>query len=76
MKVETWPVVPLGELCDPERGIAYGIVKVGEFISNGVPVVRGGDIRGGRIECDDSKRVTQEVSKQFQRTILRVARSS
>jgi type I restriction enzyme, S subunit len=66
-----WHSVRLGELCDEERGITYGIVKVGEFIPGGVPVVRGGDIRDGRIICDDSKRVTEDVSNQFRRTILR-----
>jgi type I restriction enzyme S subunit len=67
----SWHCVPLGELCDEERGITYGIVKVGEFVPGGVPVVRGGDIRDGRITCDDSKRVTEDVSNQFRRTILR-----
>ena len=66
-----WISIPLGELCDGERGITYGIVKVGDFIPGGVPVVRGGDIRDGQIICDDSKRVTEEVSGQFRRTILR-----
>jgi len=71
MAGESWPKALLGELCDPARGITYGIVKVGDFIPGGVPVVRGGDIRGGRIVCDDSKRVTEGVSNQFQRTILK-----
>jgi len=71
MTGETWPTVPLADLCDPIRGITYGIVKVGDFIPGGVPVIRGGDIRGGCIECDDSKRVTEAVSNQFARTILR-----
>ncbi len=62
---------PLGQLCDPERGITYGIVKVGDFVSGGVPVIRGGDIRKGKIVFDDQKRVTEEISQQFQRTILR-----
>jgi type I restriction enzyme S subunit len=62
---------PLGELCDLERGITYGIVKVGEFVPGGVPVIRGGDIRNGRIVFDDEKRVTEEISRQFGRTILR-----
>jgi type I restriction enzyme, S subunit len=62
---------PLGELCDSERGITYGIVKVGDFVPGGVPVVRGGDIRNGRIVFDNEKRVTEEVSRQFQRTILK-----
>jgi type I restriction enzyme S subunit len=61
----------LGDLCDAKRGITYGIVKVGEFVPGGVPVIRGGDIRDGRIAFNDEKRVTEEVSQQFQRTILK-----
>ncbi|GHF56894.1 restriction endonuclease subunit S [Streptomyces sp. NRRL_ISP-5395] len=63
--------VRLADLCDPARGITYGIVKVGDFVPGGVPVIRGGDIRDNRIVFDDSKRVTREVSEQFTRTILR-----
>ncbi len=65
------PTVPLEQLCDPDRGITYGIVKVGDFIPGGVPVIRGGDIRDGRIVFDDHKRVTEKVSNKFRRTILR-----
>ncbi len=61
----------LQELCEVARGITYGIVKVGNFVPGGVPVIRGGDIRGGRIEFDDAKRVTEEISRKFSRTILR-----
>jgi type I restriction enzyme S subunit len=62
--------VPLEELCDPTRGITYGIVKVGDFIPGGVPVIRGGDIRDGRIAFDDTKRVSEAVSQQYRRTVL------
>jgi type I restriction enzyme S subunit len=62
---------PLGDLCDPERGITYGIVKVGDYVVGGIPVIRGGDIREGRIVFDGEKRVTEEVSQQFKRTILK-----
>lgn len=65
------PTITLNDLCDPRRGITYGIVKVGTFIADGVPVVRGGDIRNGRISFDNSKRVSHEISEQFRRTILR-----
>ena len=53
---------PLGNLCDSDRGITYGIVKVGEFVPAGVPVIRGGDIRNGQIVFDEAKRVTKEIS--------------
>jgi type I restriction enzyme S subunit len=63
--------VRLGSLCDPTRGITYGIVKVGDFVEDGVPVLRGGDIRDGRLKFDENKRVSREVSNQFRRTVLR-----
>jgi type I restriction enzyme, S subunit len=66
-----WPTAKLGGLCDADRGITYGIVKVGDYIPGGIPVIRGGDIRGNRIVFDDMKRVSPEVSSQFGRTILR-----
>jgi type I restriction enzyme, S subunit len=61
----------LSELCDPARGITYGIVKVGDYIPDGIPVVRGGDIRQNKVVFDDSKRVSREISDKFKRTILR-----
>jgi type I restriction enzyme S subunit len=65
-----WPTRQLGDICDPARGITYGIVKVGEFVANGVPVIRGGDIRDNRIAVDEKRRVSHDVSNQFDRTIL------
>lgn len=62
--------VTLEELCETECGITYGIVKVGDFVPNGVPVIRGGDIKNGRIKFDDHKRVSKEKSLEFSRTIL------
>jgi type I restriction enzyme S subunit len=66
-----WPQRTLGELCATARGIAYGIVKVGDYVAGGVPVIRGGNIRRNRIDFNGDKRVSNEVSNQFQRTILR-----
>jgi len=66
-----WPTRRLVDLCDPDRGITYGIVKVGDFVAGGVPVIRGGDIRENTIVFSDEKRVSLEVSNQFKRTIIR-----
>ncbi|OQZ96601.1 hypothetical protein BST15_11920 [Mycolicibacter arupensis] len=46
-------------------------MKVGQFVDGGVRVIRGGDIRNNRITVDESKCVSEEVSRQFKRTILR-----
>jgi type I restriction enzyme S subunit len=60
----------LAELCDPSRGITYGIVKIGKLGPDGIPVIRGGDIRQNRITIDPDKCVSEDVSAQFKRTIL------
>jgi type I restriction enzyme, S subunit len=66
-----WQNVRLDDLCNQERGITYGIVKVGDYVPGGVPVIRGGDIRDGSIDYNEEKRVAPSVSEQFSRTILR-----
>jgi type I restriction enzyme S subunit len=68
---QRWATRTLVDLCDRARGITYGIVKVGEFVPDGIPVVRGGDVRDGWITVDHTKRVSREVSEKFRRTILR-----
>ena len=67
---ELYPQIRLIDICDQERGIRYGIVKVGNFVSDGIPVIRGGDIKSGKVAYDNNKKVTQEISDQFKRTIL------
>ena len=47
----------------------YGIVKAGDYLSAGIPMIRGGDIKDGKISVD-LPLVAPEVHKQFQRTCL------
>jgi type I restriction enzyme, S subunit len=47
----------------------YGIVTAGEFQEQGIPMLRGGDIKEGRI-CDGLPFVTEEINFQYRRTIL------
>jgi len=67
---ELYPQVRLIDICDQERGIRYGILKVGNFATDGIPVIRGGDIKSGKVSYDNNKKVTQGISDQFKRTIL------
>jgi type I restriction enzyme S subunit len=67
---ELYPQVRLIDICDQERGIRYGILKVGNFATDGIPVIRGGDIKSGKVCYDNNKKVAQEISDQFKRTIL------
>ena len=42
---EHWEVRPLHALTDPHRPIIYGIVLPGPHVDEGVPIVKGGDVR-------------------------------
>ena len=50
----------------------YGIVKAGTFVRSGIPMLRGGDIKNGRI-ARDMPHVSEAKSEEFKRTVLRDA---
>ncbi|MEX2402404.1 MAG: restriction endonuclease subunit S [Rhodothermales bacterium] len=62
-----WPVVELSELL--VNSATYGIVKAGNFQRSGVPMVRGGDIKGGRINFN-LPFVSERKSEEYDRTLL------
>lgn len=62
---------PLGELVAPGEAITYGVVKPGDDPPDGVLFVRGGDIKSGRVETAALRRITEDVSRQYRRTLLR-----
>lgn len=62
--------VHLGDLLTDGR-VSYGIVQPGSARNTGVPVVRAGDLRGGRIDVLNPLRVTPEASARHARTVLR-----
>jgi type I restriction enzyme, S subunit len=61
--------MPLEDLTEPGSAITYGVVKPGD--EGDVPFVRGGDIADGRIFEERLRTVTEEVSEQYRRTLLR-----
>jgi len=48
----------------------YGVVKAGAFQRSGIPMLRGGDIKGGSV-ADDQPLITPEKSAEYSRTLLR-----
>jgi type I restriction enzyme S subunit len=66
-----WAQVPLEMLCDAVRGIPYGIVLTGNDVPDGIPTVRGGDIKSFCIERLELKKVLPSVSNEYKRTLLR-----
>ena len=63
-----WAVTVLGDLLTMRA--TYGIVTAGEFRDSGVPMMRGGDIKGGRVGFD-LPFVSPEKSSEYSRTVLK-----
>lgn len=63
-----WQVEALRKLLS--QPATYGIVKAGRFVQQGVPMVRGGDIKDGAV-ATDLPNVSTEKSVEFSRTVLR-----
>lgn len=66
-----WETIPLGDLVEPGRSISYGIVQPGTHITDGIPIVRAGDVRDGSVDTSAPFRVSPNVESPFGRTRLR-----
>ncbi len=66
-----WACCSMNSIVEAERGITYGIVKTGHEFSNGVPTVRGGDIKNYRVVRATLKKVAPSIAAQYERSRLR-----
>jgi type I restriction enzyme S subunit len=66
-----WPNVPLRKLCNPARGITYGIVQPGAPQDMGIPILRAEDVDNGRIATSNLMRVAPDIEATYERSRLR-----
>jgi type I restriction enzyme, S subunit len=66
-----WRWIPLQALCDPDRAICYGVIKLGATVQNGIPCLRTSDVKPLIIDTTDVKRIALDISDQYRRTLLR-----
>lgn len=66
-----WEEFPLADLCERDRVITYGVVKLGNTVPDGIPCLRTSNVRWLSIEVDDIKRISKNLSDCYRRTILR-----
>ncbi|WP_288960886.1 restriction endonuclease subunit S [uncultured Sulfitobacter sp.] len=59
----------LRNLCT-ERGITYGVIKLGDHDPKGVPCLRTSNVRPLRIDVDGMKVIAPNLSNEYSRTIL------
>ncbi len=63
-------VTPLTHLVPPNRRIMYGIVLPGPDVEDGVPIVKGGDVKMHRLNRADVSRTTHEIEAGYARSRL------
>jgi type I restriction enzyme S subunit len=68
---EHWKVKRLWHLTPSERRIMYGIVLPGSNVSEGVPIVKGGDVAAGRLRLSLLNRTSFEIEAGYERSRLR-----
>jgi type I restriction enzyme, S subunit len=68
-----WSLTPLKWLTDPERPIMYGIVLPGPDVGEGVPILKGGNVRPSRMNLQSMARTTPDIEAPYARARLRMA---
>ena len=67
---EHWEVKRLMHLTDQARQIMYGIVLPGPDVPDGVPIVKGGDVKPGRLSLANLCRTTTDIEAGYVRSRL------
>jgi len=68
---EHWKPKELRYLVDPKRQIMYGIVLPGPHVEDGVPIIKGGDVRPHRLNPATLSRTTHEIALRHARSMVR-----
>ncbi len=66
-----WEVKRLARLVPDSRQIMYGIVLPGPNVDDGVMIVKGGDVKPGRLSPEKLCKTTPEIESKFVRSRLR-----
>ena len=66
-----WALAPLKWLTDPDRPIMYGIVLPGPDVGDGIPILKGGNVKASRMNLEAMARTTPELERPYARARLR-----
>ncbi|MDH3460862.1 MAG: restriction endonuclease subunit S, partial [Burkholderiaceae bacterium] len=67
---EGWTYATAEQLTDAIRPITYGVIKLGEYVEGGVPVLRSSDVRWLQTDLDGVKTIAPEIADNYRRTFL------
>jgi type I restriction enzyme, S subunit len=68
---EGWAYTTAEQLTDENRPITYGVIKLGDSVDGGIPVLRSSDVRQLQIELERVKRISLGIAARYRRTFLR-----
>ncbi|MBB5935879.1 restriction endonuclease subunit S [Streptomyces zagrosensis] len=66
-----WPTDNLANLADPTDRINYGVIQPGDHRSDGIPLVRVGDLLHGRVDRSAMKKIDPQIEAKYSRSRLR-----
>jgi len=66
-----FPKKPLASLIRDDDTINYGVVQPGDDLGEGVPLVRVGDLIGGKVRHSELKRIAPSIEAAYKRSRLR-----
>lgn len=66
-----WEVKPLYRFTNPTRPIRYGIVLPGPHFPDGVPIIKGGDVKPDRLTLDQLNRTDPEIEAGYARSRMK-----
>lgn len=67
---EQWVAMCLGGMTFNSSPITYGVLKPGDYVPDGVPLLQIRDVIHGEIREDRLHRISKQLSEQYSRTIL------
>lgn len=67
-----FPLKKLSQITPKDKIITYGIVQAGPHVEGGVPYIRTGDIKNGKIISSNLLKTSKEISEKYSRTICSI----
>jgi type I restriction enzyme, S subunit len=66
-----WPIFSAADVVQEGAPIVYGIVQPGPNMEEGIPYIRGRDLKEGHIEIEQLWRTTPEIAVRYSRSALK-----
>jgi type I restriction enzyme S subunit len=65
-----WKKQALSEVVKPGKIVTYGIVQAGPHIEDGIPYIKTGDIKNGKITTERLNRTSHEIAHNYRRSAI------